>query len=378
MQDDRSPVASPSMETLFDGDVHVHYGQFYVESGWQIPEDGFTRAFAGQVNGLCGGAAPGFLCMVTGLHTGHVEFTLELHDEAPPVDDFWEDVVEVSFRATSETVALVQWGAEAAWPLAIRREDLRVRYCATGMDEARAEDTRLDGEPKLDRYLLQFWPAPPSADGVLKQTSATAAHKHEWASRLPPPPTPEEEAEAERRAELESQERMRRFEDELYWGGVRPSNRLRTLQANVIGLAELDRPLLDALTEADPDSQRAIARWAARRACDAAGLSSLDWVAPALTAIERGEELPAPFDDQAQVWERLFGKSAEFQAVVATTIEIPPRIDPQAAAVPSLFAAVEADPLKSAVDALYAAVVTFGHEYPRLLGELRGAFPSLR
>ncbi len=98
--------------------MHVHYGQVYVESGGQNPEEPLTTAFGGQVNGLCGGAWPGFLFTITGLHTGHVGFTVELHDQAPP-EDLWEEVVEVTFRPTSETVALVQWGAEAAWPLAL-------------------------------------------------------------------------------------------------------------------------------------------------------------------------------------------------------------------------------------------------------------------
>ena len=316
--------------------------------------------------------------MITGLHTGHVAFTAELHDQPPPVEDSWEEVVEVSFRPTSETVALVQWGAEAAWPLALEQVDFRARYCADGMDQARAEDTRLDGEPVLDRYLLQFWPAPPSSDRVLKQTSAVAAYWHEWARGLPPPPTPQERAEAERQAELESREHMRHFQDEVNWAGAPPSQRLRTVGGNVLGMAKLDRPLLDALAEVDTESQRAIARWAARRACEAAGLSSLDWVAPALTALERGDKLPAPFDDHARVWDLLLGKDRVVHAVVPTTTESSPRIDPQAAGLPALFAAVEADPLRAAVDALHAAAVTFGDNYQRLFGELRSAFPAVR
>lgn len=163
------------MKILFDGEVYVHYGQLYVESGWEIPEDPVGAAFAGQENGLCGAAWPGFLFMVTGLHTGHVGFTVELRDTAPPVDDFWEDIAEVSFRPTGEDVALVQWAGEAAWPLDLKQVDMRVRYCAHGMDQGRQADTILEGEPALDRYLLQFWPDPPSPDRVLRQTSTNAA-----------------------------------------------------------------------------------------------------------------------------------------------------------------------------------------------------------
>jgi hypothetical protein len=93
--------------------------------------------------------------------------------------------VEVSFEPTADDVALVQWGGEAAWPLAVEPVDLRARYCAWGMDHAWQADTILSGGPQLDRYLLQFWPAPPAPDRVLKQTSVTAAYWHTYASTGP-------------------------------------------------------------------------------------------------------------------------------------------------------------------------------------------------
>ncbi len=261
--------------------------------------------------------------------------------------------------------------------------ELRVRYCARGMDEAAAERSVFDGEPILDRYLLQLWPAPQGGDRVLKQTSAQAAYRHGATRQLPPPPTPAEKAEAERmraeaerRAQLEAEERWSRTQDELWWGGARPSERLRNLQANVIGLANLDRALVDRLDQADPDAQRAIARWAARRAWDVAGLSTLDWAAPALAAAEGGEELPPPFDDHTEVWRLLLGEDREVQNVhVRTTgppqVEFPHTVDPQFAALPAVFAAVHADPLAAAVDALYAAAVTVGDGHQRLLSDLR-------
>jgi hypothetical protein len=376
------------MQILFDGDVYTDYNQIYVESR-PDSDAAFETVFNGQVNGLCGGASPGFLYLSTGLHAGHVGFTVELHEEVPPVDDFWEDVVEVPFRPSSETLHVVQLFREAACSLAVPQVDLRVRFCAHGMDEAAPLHFVPDDEPTVDRYLLQFWPAAPSADRVLRRTSAVAAYRHDWVRTLPPPPTPEEQAEAERRraeaerqAQLESQEAWERMQDEMFWGGVRPSDRLRNLQANVIGLAQLDRNLVDTLAAADPDLQRSVARWATRRAWDAAGLSSLTWAAPALAALERGENLPAPFDDQTKVWGMLLGEDRQVRNVhVRTTgpprIEVPTNIDPQFAAMPAIFAAVEADTLRAAVDAVFAATVTFGHEYPLLLGELRKAFPAL-
>lgn len=100
----------------------------------------------------------------------------------------------MSFRPTGEPVLLVQWAGEASWPLEMMPIDLRARYCGWGMDQARQADTILAGEPELDRYLLQFWPASPAPDQVLKQTSANAAYWHRYAQELPPPPSAEEKA----------------------------------------------------------------------------------------------------------------------------------------------------------------------------------------
>nr|BAJ19076.1 hypothetical protein [Streptomyces sp. SANK 62799] len=171
-----------------DGEVHVHYGQIYVDSDPECFGLDLAEAFAGQTSGLCGAAMPGALWLTTGLHTGNVGFTVEVHDQAPLLDPVWEDVVEVSFRPVSEQSRLVQWAGEAVWELDLDETDYRVRYCATGMDQAREQDTRLDEEPQLDRYLLQFWPAPPEPDRVLKQSAAIAAYWHDYARRQPPPP----------------------------------------------------------------------------------------------------------------------------------------------------------------------------------------------
>ncbi|WP_255956069.1 hypothetical protein [Streptomyces odontomachi] len=165
------------------GEVYVHYGQIYVESD---PEDfgpDLAKAFTGQRAGLCGAGIPGALWLTTGLHTGDVGFTVEVHDHAPPLDPTWEEVVEVSFRPVSAHSVLMQWAGEASWELGLQETDYRVRYCAQGMDEAREQDTRMDDEPQLDRYLLQFWPAPPGPDRIVRQTSDIAAYWHGYAAR---------------------------------------------------------------------------------------------------------------------------------------------------------------------------------------------------
>jgi hypothetical protein len=306
-------IPSPDEEELIvrrpvEGEVHVHYGQIYVETDPDSFGPGLAEAFAGQSAGLCGAATPGALWLNTGLHTGDVGFTVEVHEQAPPLDPAWEDVVEVSFRPVSADSALVQWAGEASWQLGLEETDYRVRYCARGMDQASERDTRMDGEPQLDSYLLQFWPAPPEPDRVLKQTSQVAAYWHRYARELPPPPTPAERAEAERRARLaqETAEREHRLAFERWeWGGRSPSRALRDVGGNVRGLLAFDPALVHAIDASGPATQRTVALFAARRACAAAGLTALDWVADALTALAEGRPLPPPFDDETRMWETL-------------------------------------------------------------------------
>ncbi|SFO11710.1 hypothetical protein [Actinomadura madurae] len=364
------------MQVLFSGEVHVHYSQLYVTSSPDLISD-LQGCFLGQENGLCGAASPGALYLITGLHTGDVGVVVESHSEPPPVDKDWEEIVEVSFTPETDDVTLMQWAGEAAWSLDLDRVDYRVRYCASGMQAARDADTRLDDEPQIDRYLLQFWPAPPEADRVLKQTTEHAAYWHSFARGLPPAPTPEEQAEAARLAELEKErERERaklRFETHS-WGGHLPSERLRRVSGNARAMARLDRELGEAIAAADPQVQREVARWVARRAYDVAGLTSIDWIAPALHAMDQGRDLPPPFDDFEQVWPRLWAD----ERVPSTTVTLPHgqihNFSQQAAAIPALFGAVESDPLQAALDALWAAAAAFGTEHPSLLQEVRIAF----
>ncbi|PKW13115.1 hypothetical protein [Saccharopolyspora spinosa] len=366
------------MRTLVDDEAWVHYGQIYVQGEQDF--GGLSECFGGQDNGLCGAASPGTLYLITGLHTGRVGFTVELHDQAPPLDDTWEEIVEVSFHPEGDT-ALVGWGGEGFWPLDLRESDYRVRYCAIRMDEARELDTRMDEETQVDRYLLQFWPAPPGPDRVLRQTSAAANYWHGFAREQPPPPTPEEKAEVERRVALERErerEQARIRYEEWEWGGHLPGERLRRLGGSAKSVAKLDRPLVDTLAEVDPATQREIARWVTRRVFVEAQLDDVGWIAPALEAMDRGEPLPEPFDDDRKAWERLL---SDERVPRTTTTSLDGRHDnylQQAMAFPALFSARDEDPLCATFGALWAGAVAFGYgRHGVLFGEVRQAFPAI-
>ncbi|MDV7215201.1 hypothetical protein [Streptomyces prunicolor] len=170
------------MKVLVSDEVHVDYGQIFVESGEDDCD--LHDAFAGQEGvGLCGGGQAGMLLLLTGLRIGGVDFTAELHDSRPEPDETWEEIVEVPFRPVSEETVLRQWNGKDRWELELEERDYRVRYSAIRMDDGRGKDVREDDEPPTDdRYLLQIWPAAPEPARLLKQTGRTAANWHAFAT----------------------------------------------------------------------------------------------------------------------------------------------------------------------------------------------------
>ncbi|MFF6984026.1 hypothetical protein ACFZAV_41660 [Streptomyces sp. NPDC008343] len=359
------------MRTLFSGEVNAAYGQIYVCSAYgHTLED----SFAGQRAGLCGGAVPGDLFLLTGTHTGSVPFAVELYETEPPLDaDVWEDIVEVSFRPESNKIKLVEWDG-GRYPLPLS-ETYRVRYHCRGMDEARGA-SRDVGEPVLDEYLLRFWPSPPAPDRVVKETSQAAAYWQEFARKQPPGLTAEERAEAERRVRDE-EERIRLQQEMDDWGGHLPSDRLRnvrdklrSVQGYPNGLIGLDAALVLAIDAAGPQEQRALARWAAHRACTTAGVSDIDWIARGLVELDRGERYSPPLDDPRRLRAAVLADEG-----VPRSHEGTPGL-PQAAAFAALFDAAAADPLKAALDALLATAVTHGSAWRRLFAEVRRTFPA--
>ncbi|MEQ0557762.1 hypothetical protein ABJI51_01675 [Amycolatopsis sp. NEAU-NG30] len=368
------------MRIAVDGDVHVSYSQLYVQSTDGEPFDGdLSACFAGQRNGLCGAALPGHLFLVTGLHTGNVGFTAEVHDTEPP-DPGGEDVVEASFRP-SGGAALVTWGGGDWWDLGLAPGDYRVRYSGFGMDAGRHRDTRMDGEPEMDRYVLQFWPALPAPDAVVRQTSAIAAYWHGVAQELPPPPTEEELAErqaARQRAEEEARAQAEHERLLREWGGTLPDARILDLPPGSLReFAKTDRELVGAAVDAGPAVQRALARHVAHLAFARARLDTVGWIADGLRALDAGRPLPPPFDDWHAAWNRLLSDPAVPQTLVRLPDGRGEDALQQAMAFPAIFRATEADPLEALGSTLSAAEVTYGDDRPRLLAEVRAALADL-
>ncbi|WP_203643577.1 hypothetical protein, partial [Streptomyces sp. SID14478] len=373
------------MRTVLSQRLPVSYGQLYVNSE-QSPDAGGGphESMAGQTQGLVGAALPGFLYVCTGLHTGRIPFTVEVHDRAPALDaayDAWEEIVEVSFTPAGDEVALDLWGGAGSFPLGLDPVCHRVRYCGSGLDESRdAEAVDLDLAGSLERHLLQFWPAPHAPDRLVRQTSASAAYWHDVARSLPPAPTPEERAavarEAREREEREERERHLAYE-KREWGGRLPTPELRAVGGDIAGIRGIAPALVHAVDAVDAATQRSVALWAMRRAFARAGLDRVEWLVDLTEAAADGAALPA----QQDVVERLLSDPAIEHTMVRVDalMLLPGRpLLQQTTALPALYAAAGPDPLRAALDSLWAAASTYGEEYAVLFTRAQEDFPALR
>ncbi|MGH8961452.1 MAG: hypothetical protein ACRDWT_09620, partial [Jatrophihabitantaceae bacterium] len=138
-----------------------------------------------------------------------------------------------------------------------------------------------------------------------------------------------------------------------------------------------DRELAELIAALDPAGQRAIARWTARDACGRAADAALDW-APALRALDRGEPLPAPFDDRERVTRTLFPGPSVVSAILVTSPESRPAhtLDPAAAALGAVLGAADEDPARGAMSALNDAAAA--HADPAgYLAQVRADVPGI-
>lgn len=290
----------------------------------------------------------------------------------------WEEIVEVSFAPATVDVRVCSLMQGSSFPpFRLELTDYRLRVAISGMSDAASAE--FDPDRAVERCLLQFWPAPVGPDVVVKATSVLAVRNHERARAIPPPPpppTPEEVAELQRQREIEEAEQHRRdLMNE--WGGRLPSERLLGLEDVARGMLHTDAEVVHALDAAEPELQRTVARWAARRVYERAGLSAVEWIAPALAALDRGEPLPPPFDQPDRAWERLI---ADPDAPDTTMLGMDGRSWPchqQSFALPALRHAADSDPLRAALAATLDACAGYGADYPELLAELRSTFPEL-
>jgi hypothetical protein len=366
--------------TTATGVMRVAYHQFLVNLDYEI-----ARCSSGS-NGLVDPAESGAV-ILTGIAMGDVHLRVEVRDEAPSAVDSeaWDEVVEVSVDAQPAPLS----AREVALRVPPRAGRLRVAALMDATDafpvlnpnggpirlrvRARGRDANIDGvdtEPR-EKYFLVAWPAPVAPEVSYKWTDRYGAGLRLSAARTGVATGREGQANAEGRGEDDMVD-VRDLFERRNWGEL-PSLRLRTVGGAAAGAAKLDRALVESIEAAEPRAQRAIAVWAARRACTMAGLAELDWVQPALEALEGEQPLPPPFDDRSEPFNFLRREERAPHTGVPWPAGGTRNIAQQYAALPAVKGAANADPLQAALDALYAAAVASG-DYTELFDEARRDF----
>ena len=349
------------MTVLFDGDASVHYGFLWFDAvGGTAYETDLMDARAGQTNGLLGAVEPGVLSMVTGMHSGLVALRVEVLDTPPTDVEDWEDVVEASIdvRSTDVVMSAFEWGTSFTLPAP---GWYRARWSDSGMDAGRQHERYEAAEPVVERCLLQLWPAPPAPDAVLRETSAHASYWHREARTAPPRRTLRDRALAEqheRNARAEVEARSQREFELSQWGGRDPSPRLREAVGAAGWLVREHRDLADALVELPPQAQRALALDLTEEFCAAAANTDVDW-GSAVTALRRGERLPAPFDSRSDAARAVHGSTEDQMASIQLVVRVgppPPRVpsSPVESALGAVFAAAQADELTAVLEVVAA------------------------
>lgn len=168
---------------LLDQTIYTDYGQFSLEWGDESWDGDADRFFADQDNGWVGAAVPGVVHLVMARRSGGSSVRVEMLNEEPPIDDSWEDCVEVSLEVpVGASVRWSTWAGENSSVLDISADSYRLRVGARGRDSGQAGEFEAG---VVDFYLLQLWPSPSGQqDSVLRVGSADAAYWHaEWGSR---------------------------------------------------------------------------------------------------------------------------------------------------------------------------------------------------
>ncbi|MGT2525840.1 hypothetical protein ACU4GG_00430 [Streptomyces nojiriensis] len=154
--------------------------QYYLY-GTEFDPTGFTYT---NFNGLLAPLRPGtgidvpgtFAVILTGLETGYVTVTLELHSASPqaPALDDWDEVVEASLEIPDGDAYVIDAHDQTPLPSlsAYTGRPTRIRVHAGGRDAAR-QALEPDDEHPLEQHLIQLWPAPVSEPVTHKLSDTT-------------------------------------------------------------------------------------------------------------------------------------------------------------------------------------------------------------
>jgi hypothetical protein len=166
------------MQKVFSGKMYSYCSEaYFMELGADIDLDYRKN----QTNGLCGSAASDQLVLKFGVHTGEVNLSIWLTTEAEPIDESWDEIVEVPFQVTRDIkFNLVDFNGDP-WgnSIPLRAGNYRIRYSAKNFHatEEKSSVEEVDSS-LLECYELIIWPSEINSDEIIKNTNLSAASWH--------------------------------------------------------------------------------------------------------------------------------------------------------------------------------------------------------
>jgi hypothetical protein len=146
-------------------DLDVDFSQFQVLGRLDPGDRG--RVELGSSMGLARSTELGHVWFVVPQQAGRLRVEVAILAQRPGLDADWDEVIEIPFFSTRDTVIQGYDASMGTHPLGlVPRRNYRIRYSVA--DVAGLDDP---GEKSSQRYRLQFWPAEDAAPAVLISTT---------------------------------------------------------------------------------------------------------------------------------------------------------------------------------------------------------------
>ncbi|WP_157173975.1 hypothetical protein [Rhodococcus sp. JVH1] len=299
-----------------------------------------------------------------------MQMAIKVWDQNPPEDrGDWDQVVDLVLDIDQDGSLLLDSppGGEPH-QVTVDPGRYRVEVCGRGFVALGWPGST---EPR-DTWRIRLWPATSTTDDLPPRKLWTETDT--TTSNADPAEAGPESTPASASRTTPHDPALSPDDDFAIWGGKPPTAELLAAGSMAPNLCLLDRALAEAIAFSSPDTQRSIARWAARTAIERADLSTTQWVQDGLNALEEHVALPAPFDGLFNARQRVETDSAlrRLRARAKPALRNQ-QLARQVFAVSSLTSAGADDPARAALDATYYAVVD-DENTQVLLGEIRSKF----
>lgn len=312
---------------------------------------------------------PEFVTFYTGIAYGPANLELNVYADDPGIDDpeRWE-VIEESSILIEENLHVMTLGGDVVHAFDATLRDLATdTYKVRGYARGRDISWDMDVSDPVEDYRIDLWSSA-DAEPIISIKKTDSA----WAVQ---PIEIEEQIDSIAQAVTDREAVRQRWAD-LFADTPLESERDNLVRHNVLAIEGIQPGLIHSILELPRQEQEALGRWAARRAYEKAQISNIDWIAPALLAMDSHDGLPSPFDRQGEAFNRLLADPSLSDDKTLSALRPGDESSYSRATVAfgALYAAVSRQAHLYFV-ALANAIETYGRgEFGQLVSDLRSEF----